>query len=67
MEFVKVMEKALEMCNDFTDCSDCPIYYSPTPFTCWRTLFTEPEKAEKSINEYIFARDYLRRKEHATE
>ena len=55
MEFVEVMEKAQEMCKDFSVCSNCPIYY-PGPSTCWHTLFFEPEKA---INDYIFRRTIL--------
>ena len=60
MEFVEVMKKVKEMCDDFHKCSDCPIYY-PAPHACLLTLKCDPARAEKAII------DYFRRKENATE
>jgi len=60
MEFVEVMKRAQEMCNNFPECDKCPIYQSVTTITCWHTLIYEPEKAEAAII------GYFRRKENAS-
>lgn len=49
------MKRAQEMCKDFAG-----------SYSCWFMLLNEPDKAEKAINEYIFAKAYLRRKENAS-
>lgn len=65
MEFVEVMKRAQEMCRDFPDCINCPLFHPSITTTCWHKLIYEPEESEKAINEYIFRKAYLRRKENA--